>query len=62
MKKLIVLGAVVLATTFSLTSCGKKTETNTDVEPTEVAIDSVPQSEVDTTNTPGQADSVIVKE
>jgi len=46
MKKLIVLSAVVLATTLSLTSCGKKEETKTETT-TETAVDTAATPEVE---------------
>ena len=46
MKKLIVFTALLLVTTLSLTSCDKKVEPQTEGEPAQTAVDSVPQTEV----------------
>ena len=54
MKKLIVLTALVLTATFSLTSCGKKEETTTETT-TETAVDTAATPEVEA---PAATDSV----
>jgi len=46
MKKLIVLSALVLTATFSLTSCGKKEETVTETT-TEAPVDTTATPEVE---------------
>jgi hypothetical protein len=49
MKKLIVLSAILLAGTLSVTSCDKKVEPQHEGEPTQTTVDTVAQTEADTT-------------
>ncbi|KGO93203.1 hypothetical protein [Flavobacterium subsaxonicum] len=63
MKKLIVLTALVLTATFSLTSCGKKEETTTETTTDTVVTETVeaPVAPADTVAAPAATDTVAVQ-